>query len=67
MTIKIVDDKPDPSVLKEIICKNCGVKLQYTPNDVLSSKVEVSDYDYIHYFIICPNPKCRFRIEFQSI
>lgn len=43
MTIKIVDEGPDPSVVKEVVCRNCGVKLSYTPNDV---KLKVyRDYD----------------------
>jgi DNA-directed RNA polymerase subunit RPC12/RpoP len=32
--IKVIDSKPDPSVVKEIICKNCGSKLEYTPIDL---------------------------------
>ena len=34
MAIKIIDETPDPSVVKRIVCRNCGVKLEYTPNDV---------------------------------
>lgn len=34
MAIKIIDETPDPSVLKRVVCNSCGVKLEYTPNDV---------------------------------
>ncbi len=40
--IKIIDDKPHHSVVRQVICRNCGVTLEYTPNDVLERKV--SDY-----------------------
>ena len=33
MTIKIINDIPDSSVVKRAICRNCGVTLEYTPND----------------------------------
>lgn len=34
--MKIVDDKPDPSVVKQTICRNCGIKIEYVPNDVVT-------------------------------
>lgn len=34
MAIKIIDERPAKSVVKRRICKNCGVKLEYTPNDI---------------------------------
>lgn len=42
MVVRVIDDKPHKSVVKEHICQNCGATLEYTPNDV---KSEVhSDY-----------------------
>lgn len=32
--VRIIEAKPDPSVVKTIICQNCGGKLEYVPNDV---------------------------------
>ena len=32
--IKIIDDKPHPTVVKQVVCRNCGCTLEYTPNDV---------------------------------
>lgn len=34
MTVEIVNPEPDPSVRKQIICKNCGAALSYVPADV---------------------------------
>lgn len=34
--VKIVDHVPDRSVVKQIVCKNCGVKLEYLPIEVKS-------------------------------
>lgn len=34
MAVKVISEGPDPSIIKEIICKNCGAKLSYVPNDV---------------------------------
>lgn len=36
MAVKIINDKPDKSVVKRIVCKNCGAKLEYLPVDVKS-------------------------------
>ncbi len=42
MAIRIVEQKPDPSVIRNCICKRCGVKLEYLPLDVLHKTY--SDY-----------------------
>lgn len=34
MAVRVIEEKPDPSVVKQVICRNCGVKLEYTPQDV---------------------------------
>lgn len=33
-SVVVISKTPDPSVVKCVICRNCGVKLQYVPNDV---------------------------------
>lgn len=62
MAIKVIDEKPDPSVVKLAICKNCGVKLEYTPAD--TTKVCSSDYlgdpNPPEFHIECP--KCREKV-----
>ena len=54
--VNIVNREPHMSVVKEVICRNCGVTLQYVPNDVKEDYT--SDYtgskDYYNY-IQCPN------------
>lgn len=51
MAITIVDPNPHKSVVKEVICRNCGVTLSYVPADVLHETH--NDYrggsDLIHY------------------
>lgn len=55
MTVKIIDTQPHKSVVKETVCGNCGVTLQYVPNDV--KKYVHHDYgggsDMV-YYIDCP-------------
>ena len=34
--VTIVNKEPDKSVLKEIVCGNCGVTLSYVPREVQS-------------------------------
>lgn len=34
MTVRIIDDTPDPEVVKRISCRNCGARLEYVPADV---------------------------------
>jgi len=60
--IKIVKAEPDKSVIREIICKSCGVTLSYVPNDIKNRKVSVSHYDggsgtRAEYYIECPECK----------
>lgn len=61
MAIRIIEEKPDPSVVKRVSCKNCGVGLEYLPVDV--TEHHVTDYtgssDTLR-FIICP--KCNEHI-----
>jgi len=34
MAVKIIDETPDPEVVKRISCKHCGTRLEYVPADV---------------------------------
>jgi DNA-directed RNA polymerase subunit RPC12/RpoP len=56
---KIINNKPDPSVVKNIICRNCGVKIEYVPNDIIPLR-RGTDYsggsDGADGFV-CPNCK----------
>lgn len=56
--VKVVDQGPDPSVVKRHVCQNCGAVLEYVPKDV-KQRVE---HDYgggsdTVYYIECP--QCR--------
>lgn len=63
--VRIINDKPDKSVLKQKVCRNCGVKVEYVPADV--KKREGTDYsggpDGCEW-IDCP--KCQKRIILES-
>jgi hypothetical protein len=53
--VRVVKTEPAPSVVKEVVCRNCGVTLEYVPNDVKSEihrnyGGESYRYDYIQ----CP-------------
>lgn len=55
MAVTVKNPNPHPSVIKEAICRNCGVTLEYTPKDVHQRK----EYDYgggseIVKYIECP-------------
>lgn len=53
--VTVVSVVPDRSVVKEVICRNCGSKLEYVPADI--QKHSYKDYDgtsNTDYFIICP-------------
>jgi len=53
--VTVVSTAPHPSVVKEVICRNCGATLNYVPADVQ----ERTESDYgggrdIVKFIKCP-------------
>lgn len=54
--VAIVSTSPDASVVKHVICRNCGATLAYVPRDV-KNRID-TDYtggrDNVR-FIICPN------------
>ena len=56
MAIRIVDPNPDKSVVKQVICRNCGVKLEYTPADLkqLTGR-DISGCSEVTKYFICPN------------
>lgn len=53
--VTVVSTQPHPSVVKEIICRNCGSTLQYVPRDVKEKYVSdyTGDKDLVRY-IECP-------------
>lgn len=62
--VRVVKTEPDPSVVKQVICQDCGAKLEYVPNEVQS----VSGYDYSggsdgYTYVDCPNCQGRAVIR----
>ena len=55
MGVKVVETKPDPSVVKHIICKNCGAKLEYVPNDVKTKHYTCMGEPSGSEYVKCPN------------
>ena len=55
MVVKIVNPEPDPSVVKRVVCRNCGVKLEYVPMDVKSdTRKDYGGGSDTYYWIDCP-------------
>ena len=53
--VKIIDPTPCRTVVKAIVCQNCGVKLEYVPKDV--RRRDGKDYSGGadgHTYIKCP-------------
>lgn len=63
--VTVVNKQPHASVVKETICRNCGVTLQYVPRDI-KERIE-TDYgggrDLIKY-IECP--ECNDRVTVKG-
>ena len=53
--VTVVSTVPHPSVVKEVVCKNCGATLNYVPADVKreESRDYLGGFDVSHY-IKCP-------------
>ena len=65
MAVKVIDPTPHHTVVKQIICRNCGVKLEYTPNDV--KRRDGTDYSGGpdgKEWIVCPN--CNKEVTIRS-
>lgn len=63
--IKIIDEGPHHSVVKNAICKNCGVTLSYVPADVKERKGHnARDGSWGYQWINCP--KCNEEITTKS-
>ena len=65
MAVRVVKKEPDPSVIKEIVCGNCGVTLEYVPND---AKIRNwSDYgggSNTTKYIVCP--ECNYEVVTEN-
>lgn len=53
--VTIVNPVPSAKVLKNIICRKCGVELSYVPNDVHTrSSTDYSGGSDVVKWIVCP-------------
>lgn len=55
--VRVIDDKPHKSVVKEIVCKNCGATLEYVPMDTR----KITHHDYgggSNTYTVIDCPKC---------
>lgn len=57
MTIEVIDRTPHPDVLKKVICKNCGVTLQYLPIDTVVGWKSAGGDRWTVDYIVCPECK----------
>ena len=53
--VTVVNKGPHPSVVKEVICRNCGSTLEYVPRDIKERTVSdyTGDREIVRY-IECP-------------
>ncbi len=65
MSVKVVDATPDPAIVKKVSCRNCGARLEYTPNDVKTySGTDYSGGPDGMDWVDCPN--CNKRAVIRS-
>jgi len=62
--VTVVSKEPDRSVIKEVICRQCGATLNYTPIEVKEDYTSdyLGDKDYYNY-ITCPNCSSEVRVR----
>ncbi|MFC1638020.1 hypothetical protein ACFL2R_01210 [Patescibacteria group bacterium] len=65
MAVRVIEIKPDESVVKRVVCKSCGATLEYVPNDIK----EYHGRDYSggpdgREWITCPN--CNKDVTLRS-
>ena len=53
MTVRVIQTKLDPKVVKEVSCGGCGAILEYAPNDV-ETYVACCDMDDGFSYVVCP-------------
>lgn len=54
--VKVISTSPHPSVVKQVVCRNCGATLEYTRNDVQRRRItDYTGHVDIDNFVQCPN------------
>lgn len=66
MAVKIINPKPDASVVKRVACTNCGATLEYVPADTFNKTFTDYTGDSETYpFIKCP--QCLFDVRVKQV
>lgn len=56
--IKVISKIPHKSVVKKVVCKNCGSTLEYVPRDVKQGKhYDIDGGTETVFYIKCPECK----------
>lgn len=56
MAIRVISTVPDKSVVKQVVCRNCGATLEYVPQDVKTHNgIDMGGGPEGHDWIDCPN------------
>ena len=63
--VKVIDVGPDPSVVKKVVCRNCGATLEYVKKDIKSFVYYTMGESDMAYQITCP--QCKFAIDVKQI
>ena len=54
--VTVVSTIPHPTVVKQIVCRNCGATLEYVPLDVKETRhTDYGGGTDTYYHIVCPN------------
>lgn len=62
--MRIVNQQPHPSVVKECICRHCGVTLEYIPADVVKGyETDYTGSRDSYKFITCMNCHTEIRVS----
>lgn len=65
MTVKVIETKPDASVVKRKVCRECGATLEYVPRDVKTrSWTDYGGGASGEEYITCPN--CHKTVTLRS-
>ena len=63
--VRIIEHKPAPEVVKQVVCKNCGALLEYTPSEIQKyAGVDISGGPDGMWWINCP--QCGKRVVLKS-
>ena len=53
--VRVVSSIPDHSVVKQVVCRHCGITLEYVPNDVKEDHgKDYSGGAYQQEWVDCP-------------